>query len=159
MTITAYKMFCGEKRPEIKRLHPEENWADITKLLGKLWKEMDDDAKQAYVAKVQAYNEALPEEVKSQIKTSPKKQRNVRLQSSSSSSDSDTFLIAHSFSLFNSAPAPVPPPPSPPPKDWKEEIAKSMRLIDQCQQGIDRLQQVIEDERQLMLETLQKHKK
>ena len=45
---SAYFFFCDDKRKEIQLANPGKGMGDISKLLGKLWKEISDEDKQKY---------------------------------------------------------------------------------------------------------------
>ena len=45
---SAYFFFCDDKRKEVQLANPGKGMGEISKLLGKLWKEINDDDKQKY---------------------------------------------------------------------------------------------------------------
>ena len=45
---SAYFFFCDEKRKEIQTNNPEEKMGGISKILGKIWKELSEDEKIKY---------------------------------------------------------------------------------------------------------------
>lgn len=73
--VSAYISFCEEKRAELKETNPGMSFAAISKELGRLWREADDETKAWYKKRAQegadvSGNEAVPKKVK---KTKPKK--------------------------------------------------------------------------------------
>jgi len=49
--MTAYMLFCQDKRPEIKEKHPNASFGEIGKLLGEAWKEIEADDKKTFEEK------------------------------------------------------------------------------------------------------------
>lgn len=46
-----YILFCTDKRPEVKKAHPNATFGELGKLLGGLWAKCDDKTKAAYKQK------------------------------------------------------------------------------------------------------------
>jgi hypothetical protein len=40
-----YIIFCVEKRPQVKKAHPEASFSELGKILGQMWTALDDKAK------------------------------------------------------------------------------------------------------------------
>ncbi|KAJ2159108.1 Non-histone chromosomal protein 6 [Coemansia sp. RSA 552] len=49
--LSAYMFFSQDKRNSVKEENPDIAFGDIGKVLGKMWREMDDSEKQPYVEK------------------------------------------------------------------------------------------------------------
>jgi ABC-type transporter MlaC component len=45
---SGYLFFCDEKRKDIQLANPGKNMGDISKILGKLWKEVTEEDRQKY---------------------------------------------------------------------------------------------------------------
>ena len=45
---SAYFFFCDDKRKEVQLANPGKSMGDISKILGKLWKEISEEDKQKY---------------------------------------------------------------------------------------------------------------
>ena len=56
---SAYIIFCGEKREEVKKANPEATFGELGKLLGGLWSGMDEAAKKKYTKAAEAAKAAL----------------------------------------------------------------------------------------------------
>lgn len=61
MPITAYMMFAIEKRSEVVAKHPQMKITDVSKELGKMWKDVSAQEKENYKAKAAHY---VPKTVK-----------------------------------------------------------------------------------------------
>jgi len=46
--LTAYMLFCQEKRPEIKEKNPNSSFGELGKLLGEAWKECNGEDKSRF---------------------------------------------------------------------------------------------------------------
>ena len=46
---SAYIIFCGDKRGEIKENNPEATFGELGKLLGKMWAELTEEEKQVRI--------------------------------------------------------------------------------------------------------------
>ena len=46
---SGYLFFCDDNRKKLQEQNPGKNMGDISKLLGKLWKETDENEKQKYI--------------------------------------------------------------------------------------------------------------
>ena len=77
MGKSAYNFFVAEKRNEVKEAHPEMAFGEISKEIGRLWKELSDDEKKKY----QDMAENAKEEEKAHPK--PKKQKKSKKGSDS----------------------------------------------------------------------------
>lgn len=42
---TPFIIFSSEKRPELKKAHPDATFGELGKMLGQMWNDMDDKAK------------------------------------------------------------------------------------------------------------------
>jgi len=47
--LTAYMFFCNTKRSDVMGENPGMSIGDVSKILGKMWKELSDEDKQPYV--------------------------------------------------------------------------------------------------------------
>ena len=45
---SSYMKFCDVKRSEVMKAHPEAKMGDVSKHLGKMWKELSDEEKAQY---------------------------------------------------------------------------------------------------------------
>ena len=63
--LSAYMVFSGEKRAEVKEENPDMKLGEISKEIGKMWGDLDDDDKTPYQEKAavlkEEYQEALAE--------------------------------------------------------------------------------------------------
>ena len=50
---SAYLLFCGEKRDQVKASNPDKKMTEITSILGKMWSELSDKKKKPYVEKAE----------------------------------------------------------------------------------------------------------
>lgn len=86
---TPYFAFMNEKRAEIKRDNPDAGVADIGKIGGKLWSQLDDETKQGYTeeyqGKMEAWREEMAEYKKSSGAKKPKKGTAAEVPTSSDS--------------------------------------------------------------------------
>lgn len=46
--LSAFLFFCQEKRPHVKAINPDYTIGDVAKVLGKEWKELDEDDKKPF---------------------------------------------------------------------------------------------------------------
>lgn len=46
--VSNFQRFCKEKRPDLKRDHPDMKFGDVNKELGRMWKELSDEEKNKY---------------------------------------------------------------------------------------------------------------
>src|SRR5665648_19786 len=56
--LSAFFVYMGQRRVEVKRLHPEYGVTDIAKAIGEEWKQFTDEQKAPYIALAQARTEA-----------------------------------------------------------------------------------------------------
>jgi hypothetical protein len=59
----AFILFCSEKRAEVKEEEPDMKPTDITKKLGEMWREMDDEDKEEFQEKVKKDKERFENEM------------------------------------------------------------------------------------------------
>ena len=45
---SAYLFFCGEKRQEVQKKHPDKKMGDISKVLGAMWQDLSDEDRAPY---------------------------------------------------------------------------------------------------------------
>eukprot|EP01038_Epipyxis_sp_PR26KG_P011067 gene11067-14855_t len=57
-----YIIFCSEKRPEIKKTHPDATFGETGKILGQMWAALDEKAKAVYSKESASRKAALDSE-------------------------------------------------------------------------------------------------
>jgi len=61
--LSAYFIFMGEKRAEVKAANPDYKIGDIAKEMGKMWQALDEKAKGPYEKKAEAAKKKYAEEM------------------------------------------------------------------------------------------------
>merc|ERR1719361_3034495 len=61
--LSAYFIFMGEKRAEVKAANPNDKIGDIAKKMGKMWQELDEKAKAPYQKKAEAAKKKYADEM------------------------------------------------------------------------------------------------
>merc|ERR1712112_711451 len=61
--LSAYFIFMGEKRAEVKAANPDWKIGDIAKEMGKMWQAMDEKEKGPYEKKAEAAKKKYAEEM------------------------------------------------------------------------------------------------
>lgn len=46
---SAYLFFCAEKRQKVQQENPDKKMGDVSKILGGMWRELDEEARAPYV--------------------------------------------------------------------------------------------------------------
>ena len=77
--LSAYMFFCQEQRPEVAKKHPEMKFGELGKMLGEMWRALDESKKEPYKQKAMKDKERYMNEI-AKVKEEKKK---------GSSSDSD----------------------------------------------------------------------
>jgi hypothetical protein len=85
----AFIFFCAEKRDEVKKEDPEMKPTDITKKLGEMWRELDEEDKEEYQEKAKEDkerfdNEMVEYEPKDGFRCPKKSPKNIILRSANS---------------------------------------------------------------------------
>ena len=77
---TAYIIFCQEKRPEIKNENPEMSAKEITKELGRRWKELSEEEKLEFKQEEKVQEEKVQEEEVQEEKVQEEKVQEEKVQ-------------------------------------------------------------------------------
>lgn len=54
-----YLIFCSERRPEVKVSYPTATFAEISKILARMWADLDDKSKKPYIREAAARRAAV----------------------------------------------------------------------------------------------------
>lgn len=61
--LSAYMFFCQEQRPEVAKKHPEMKFGELGKMLGEMWRDLDESKKEPYKQKAMKDKERYQKEM------------------------------------------------------------------------------------------------